>query len=185
LIYSNQFDKAAALISSIDPGIPTGPRVLRLQSRLLAEQRKFTEAAGVEATICSGRSASASDWNDLAWTDLFAETGALQQMKAAAEKAVELTESSNLAVLHTSAVVQATAGDLKDARAAGYRLLAAEGVSDDVLTTFGRIAEEIGLPSAAREYYARVAKPENNSALSAFAYAQRRLRELAAHRATE
>ncbi len=176
LISNDRFPDAAAAIESIersDPGSLTG---MRLRERLLAEQNKFSEAAALETQICANPKASGFDWNDLAWVDLFVHADE-KSMQGAADKAVELTGGRSAAVLHTLAVVQASTGRLKDARANGYELMDRSGDPDQVLTIFGRIAEQLEIRDVAADYYSRVKKPESNSALSAYRFAQMRLKE--------
>ncbi len=175
-ISTDRFPEASAVIETIERTAPGNLGAMRLRERSLAEQKKFPEAAALETQICANPKASGFDWNDLAWVDLFAHADA-KSMEEAADKAVELTGARSFAVVHTLAVVQASTGRLKDARANGYQLLERSGDADELLTIFGRIAEQLDIRDVAAEYYKRVKKPDSNSALSAYSFAQMRLKE--------
>jgi predicted Zn-dependent protease len=177
LIYTNQFSEAAALIDNLSRKDPAAIAPMRLRATLLAQQGKFQEAAELQEHICATSKASSADWNGRAWIGLFTgdETKAGLQ---AAEKANQLTQGRNPEVLHTLALVQASNGDLKGARATTDRLMNGIGDSDELFTIFGRIAEQLDLREVAASYYQRVKKHDINSTLSLYSFAQMRLKSL-------
>ncbi len=172
-----QDSQASALIENLERTEAGALDGQRLRARLLAHQKKFVEAADVEAKICANAKATGSDWNDRAWTGLFARADATT-MRDAAEKAVQLTQGRSPSVLHTLAVVQASTGRLQEAHANAYRLADQLGEGDEVLIVLGRIAEELDLRDAAANYYKRVKKPQVEIELSNYAFAQMRLKEM-------
>ncbi len=178
LIESGHDTQASALIENLQRTEAGALDAQRLRARLFAHQAKFAEAAALDATICANAKATGFDWNDRAWLGLFTPIDP-KLMRDAAEKALELTHGRNPSVLQTLAVVQASTGKLQDARANAYRLADQLGDSDEVLTVFGRIAEELDLRDIAAGYYRRVKKPQADTELSNYAFAQMRLRELA------
>ena len=99
-------------------------------------------------------------------------------MLASAQKAAELSQGRNPSVLQTLAVVQAGAGAVNDARANAYQLLNRSPDIDDLLTIFGRIAEQLDLPDVARDYYSRVKKRETDATPSNYDFARLRLEKM-------
>ncbi len=173
LIYDDQFPAATALIENSETAADP-LEAMRLRERLLAQQQKFKDAAALEARICGNPKATAFDWNDLAWIGLFAQSDD-KTIRDAAEKAAQLTQGRSTSVLQTLAVVQASTGMLEQARLNAYHLMDEAADSDELVTVFGRITEELDLRNIASEYYRRVKKPEGNATLSNYAFAQMRL----------
>jgi predicted Zn-dependent protease len=176
LIRSNQAPEAAALIDQLSSGAPNSLAVLRLRAHLLAHQQHYSEAAALGKQICANSNATASDWNDLAWTTLFTGENASAALNAA-EKAVQLTNGRNAAILHTFGLAQASNGRLKDAIATGYKLDDISGDVNELQTIFGRVAEEVGLTGAAKAHYSAVL-PEKDTTISNYSFAQLRLAKL-------
>ncbi len=117
-----------------------------------------------------------SDWNDLAWITIFTGENA-DQARSAAEKAAQMTNFQSPAVLQTLAISQAADLHFKDARATGYVFANLSGDSGEMNTIFGRIAEQLGLPEVALDYYRRVPK-QDDSLLSNYSLAQERIKNV-------
>ncbi len=176
LIQSDRTAEANPYIDSLESVDAGKLTALRLRAHSLAQQAKYAEAAAIEKQICAQPNASPADWNDLGWTLLFTGQNAADAV-AAAEKAAELTNSTNAAVLHTLAVAQANAGDLKNAISTAYRFAAVSADSGEMHTIFGRIFEQLGFTDFARSYYA-MAPQEPGVRLSNYSFAQIRLNGL-------
>jgi len=177
LAQDGEFSGAATLMQSLEKNGTASLESMRLREELLAQEGKLNDAATLEAQICANPKATAFDWNDLAWIGLFTESDA-KAVRNAAEKAAQLTQTRNAGILQTLALVQASTGSLQQARLNAYRLLDQATDIDEVLTIFGRIAEELDLPNVAMDYYHRVKKPEGNLALSNYAFVQMRLKKM-------
>jgi Flp pilus assembly protein TadD len=177
LIQANRAAEANPYIDSLASTAPPGALLaLRLRAHLLAQQGNYVESAALSKQICARPDATAADWNDLAWTTIFTRQNAKDAL-AAAEKAAQLTNFANAPILHTLAITQAGAGQLKDAIATGYKFAALSGDPGEMHTIFGRITEELGLFDVARQYYALV-PPQDSIRLSNYSFAQLRLAAL-------
>lgn len=176
LIQGNRLSDAQPYIDSLEQSDPGGVPPLRLRQHLLAQQGNYAQAAAIAKQICAKPNASAADWNDFAWTTLFTQQNA-GEAKAAAEKAAQATNFSSSAILHTLAIAQASALDLKDALSTGHKFAGLSGDLSEMYTIFGKIAEEVALPDTAIQYYSLVPKQES-AGLSPYMFAQLRLASL-------
>lgn len=138
----------------------------------------YAEAAGYYAGLLERANAKPNDYNQHAWTSIFA--------KADLEKAIEEAQHATNAVpddyamLNTLAVLYAEHG--RSAEARETLLKCVELHEDDDLQSedwyvVGRIAENYGIADAAIEAYERVVKPEQVPG-STYQLAQWRLKEL-------
>jgi transglutaminase-like putative cysteine protease len=140
----------------------------------------FDRAHALLAKLADGGKADATDFNHLAWMALLsgrADDRAIED----AQRAATLTNYKSAPVLHTLASLYAERGRTAEA----YRLiLQAVAARDDETPlaadwyVFGRLAEQYGLPDAARAYYRRVAPQERETAMSTGRLAQQRLAAL-------
>jgi tetratricopeptide (TPR) repeat protein len=176
LIQSNRIAEAKPYIENLEQSDPGAVPVLRLREHLSAQEGNYSEAAAIAKQVCAKPNASAIDWNDLAWTTLFTRQNAVDA-QAAAEKAAQLTKFNSPPILHTLAIAQASASQVKDALSTSYKLSNISGDSAEMYSVFGRIAEEIGLPGVASGYYGAVPK-DSASHLSNYSFAQLRLSAL-------
>lgn len=176
LIQNNRFSDAQPYIDSLQTLDPVS--ALRLREHLTAQQGNYTESASIAKQICARPDATAADWNDLAWTTLFTQQNA-PDAKAAAEKAAQLTNFNSAPILHTLALAQAAAADLKGAIATAQKFDSISGNSNEMYTISARIAEQCGLTNIASEYYSHVPE-EPGPRLSNYAFARLRLAALPA-----
>ncbi len=176
LILSNRTAEAKPLIDALRHDA-NGVLALRLEEHLLAQQQNYAQAAELAKQITAAPGATAADWNELAWVTLFTQKNA-EAAKAAATKAAELANFSSPAILHTLAIAQANAFDLKDALGTAYKFASISGDPGEMHTIFGIICENSGVTDAAAQYYQSVPK-EEGIRLSNYSFAQLRLQGLA------
>ena len=176
LIQSNRLSDAKPYIENLES--LDSVSALRLREHMAAQQGNYAESATIAKQICTRADATAADWNDLAWTSLFTGQNA-SAAKTAAEKAAQLTNFDSAAILHTLALAQAAALDLKDAIETAHKLDQISGNYSEMCTVSGLISEQFGLADVAAEYYGQVTE-EGGSRLSNYALARVRLSALAA-----
>ena len=176
LILTGQFPAASAVIQELERLNPGSLEPMRLREHILVAQGNLKAAAALESEICKQPKATPFDWNDLAWIGLFAQANG-PSLQQAARQAAALSQGRNLEILHTLALVQASTGQLGEARANAYELLNAGMQPDAPLVVFARIAEQLSLPDTAAAYYRRVQKPNADAPLSLYSFAQMRLTE--------
>lgn len=133
----------------------------------------------IQPLIDSGR-ASASDYNQYAWTALLAMPVPEQAVEAA-RMAYDETQGRNFAVAHTLACVYAATGKPREARdllLKGIEQTGARTPDDATWYGFGLVAEAYGDTESARDYYRHVQRPKNGTvqASSVYALAQARLK---------
>ncbi len=133
----------------------------------------------IQPLIDSGR-ASASDYNQYAWTALLAMPVPEQAVEAA-RMAYDETQGRNYSVAHTLACVYAATGRPREARdllLKGLEQTSARTPDDAIWYGFGLVAEAYGDAESARDYYRHVQKPKKGivQASSVYALAQARLK---------
>jgi len=136
-------------------------------------------ATAILAGLMDSGKAEAQDYNALAWQQL--EAGSVTAATdTAIRQAMLLSESTNPNILHTLATIQAEEGKPDEARATLLQRMefaGSEEPDDEEWYVFGRIAEQYGLPDAAKSMYAKVARPKDEATipLTSYSLAQRRL----------
>ncbi len=132
---------------------------------------------------------SARLYNAVAWMDLFKKNYDKRGLEYA-RKAVNLSGSTNEAILHTLASQYAEAGRCREARKTldeVIRLSGNDTPSSDDWYVLGRIAEEYGMTETAVKYYKKVEKPvlQVERYNSAYVLAKRRLEILGKKQGTK
>lgn len=131
--------------------------------------------------VIDGPKATSGDYNEYAWMSLLQRPVSPRAVDIA-RQAFDETEGADRAIAHTLACVYAATGRPREARdllLKGMTRGVAEEPNDSAWFGFGLIAEAYGDVDSARDYYARVAKPEGFAASSSlYAMSQSRLREL-------
>ena len=135
----------------------------------------------MQPLIDSGR-ATASDYNQYAWTSLLSQPVPEQAVEAA-RMAYDETQGRSLAINHTLACVYAASGKPREARDLLLKAMEQVGIDrpdDSAWYGFGLVAEAYGDAESARDYYAHVQKPRKGviQASSVYALSQARLRAL-------
>jgi hypothetical protein len=135
----------------------------------------------LQPLIASGR-ASASDYNQFAWSALLRQPVGEDAVEAA-RMAYDETQGRSFAIAHTLACVYAASGKPREARDLLLKGMDQLGVSkpdDSSWYGFGLVAEAYGDVESARDYYARVKKPEKGvlQASSVYSLSQARLTAL-------
>ena len=135
----------------------------------------------MQPLIDSGR-ATASDYNQYAWTSLLTQPVSEQAVEAA-RMAYDETQGRSVAINHTLACVYAASGKPREARdllLKGMEQVGIEKPDDQAWYGFGLVAEAYGDAESARDYYAHVEKPKKGviQASSVYALSQARLAAL-------
>jgi hypothetical protein len=135
----------------------------------------------MQPLIDSGR-ATASDYNQYAWTSLLTQPVSERAVEAA-RMAYDETQGRSLAINHTLACVYAASGKPREARdllLKGMELVGIAKPDDQAWYGFGLVAEAYGDAESARDYYAHVQKPTKGviQASSVYALSQARLAAL-------
>ena len=162
---------------------PTDLTALRMKMLYAVQEADLATARAAGRAIRSVRELGADELNNLAWTALAAEAVDADAI-AQIEKAVELmAKNPNHLLLNTLAAIYAEAGRLEEARTTLLNSMRLAGMirpDSNSWYVFGRIAEQYGEFSAAREMYQRVERPDHDNELRASAYwlSQRRLESL-------
>ena len=135
----------------------------------------------MQPLIDSGR-ATASDYNQYAWSSLLHAAGARQAVEAA-RLAYDETQGRSAAINHTLACVYAASGKPREARdllLKGMEQVGIDKPDDSAWYGFGLVAEAYGDAESARDYYGHVQKPKKGvvQASSVYALSQARLRAL-------
>jgi tetratricopeptide (TPR) repeat protein len=135
----------------------------------------------MQPLIDSGR-ASASDYNQYAWTALLLQPVSEQAVEAA-RMAYDETQGRSLAINHTLACVYAASGKPREARdllLKGMEQVGIDEPDDSTWYGFGLVAEAYGDAESARAYYAHVQKPRKGliQPSSVYALSQARLAAL-------
>lgn len=161
---------------------PDDHRTAAERAELLARMGKLDQAASAYEKILGRPDADATLLDRAAW--LAVVRGAIDPPALRrAERAVAETESSSDRPLLTLATIYAGGGRLREAHRAIVQAM--ETRTDrlprpDDWYVFGRIAEQSGLPEAAREYYERIGPPTDRGPVptDVWSLAQKRLSAL-------
>jgi hypothetical protein len=135
----------------------------------------------MQPLIDSGR-ATASDYNQYAWSSLLTQPVPEQAVEAA-RLAYDETQGRSAAINHTLACVYAASGKPREARdllLKGMEQVGIDKPDDSAWYGFGLVAEAYGDAESARDYYGHVQKPKKGvvQASSVYALSQARLRAL-------
>jgi hypothetical protein len=135
----------------------------------------------MQPLIDSGR-ATASDYNQFAWTSLLLQPVSESAVEAA-RLAYDETQGRSFAINHTLACVYAASGKPREARdllLKGMEQVGIDEPDDSAWYGFGLVAEAYGDAESARDYYAHVQKPSKGviQASSVYALSQARLKVL-------
>jgi transglutaminase-like putative cysteine protease len=146
---------------------------------------QVTQMSAFMKPIIDGPRASSGDYNEFAWMSLLQRPVPGRAVDIA-RQAFEETEGADRAIAHTLACVYAATGKPREARdllLKGMTRGVAEEPNDSAWFGFGLIAEAYGDVDSARDYYARVAKPEDSftQATSLYEMSQARLRAFSAN----
>ena len=135
----------------------------------------------MQPLIDSGR-ATASDYNQFAWTSLLLQPVSESAVEAA-RLAYDETQGRSFAINHTLACVYAASGKPREARdllLKGMEQVGIDEPDDSAWYGFGLVAEAYGDAESARDYYAQVQKPTKGviQPSSVYALSQARLKAL-------
>jgi tetratricopeptide (TPR) repeat protein len=164
--------------------LPDDPPAVRSLAGELARSGDVPGALRLERRLVARGSATAIDYNDIAWFALVEEKVDEQAIRDG-QRAVEMSGSSGYASLHTLASLYAETGKTTEARELILKAIAENGREEprpDDWYVFGRIAEQYGESAAAIDAYGRVEAPAAKDLIptSTWALAKRRLAVLGA-----
>ncbi|HEY0158421.1 MAG TPA: DUF3857 domain-containing protein [Thermoanaerobaculia bacterium] len=157
------------------PGDLAAQQVL---GNIALDQGQYADAARYFAGVLERTGATPGDYNQHAWTAIFAKSDLEKAIEEARHAAAKAPDSH--AILNTLAVLYAENGKSSEAREA--LLQSVEKDDDEELQdadwyVVGRIAENYGITDAALEAYQKIDKPERVSG-STWELAQARMRGL-------
>jgi transglutaminase-like putative cysteine protease/tetratricopeptide (TPR) repeat protein len=158
---------------------PGDMSALQILGEQALEKGSYEEASRYFAGVLERTGAGAGDYNQRAWTAIFAKQdleAAIDEARHAVAKAPE-----SYAILNTLAVLYAEQGKSSEAREA--LLQSVEKHEEDELEdadwyVVGRIAENYGITDAAVEAYQKIEKPKEALGGTTWELAQGRLRTL-------
>ncbi|MDQ3282621.1 MAG: DUF3857 domain-containing protein [Acidobacteriota bacterium] len=159
--------------------MPGDITALRVLGDLSLTKGAYTEASKYLAGVLDRANATPNDYNEHAWTEIFAK-GDLNKAIEEAQHATE-EEPESYSILNTLAVLFAEAGKSSEARDALLKSI--ELHDDDTLEpadwyVVGRIAENYGIADAAMEAYQKIEKPKEERGGTTWELAQMRLKGL-------
>jgi len=178
----NQYDKWEAMDQDRIREHPDEMGYLRSATTLDEYRGDFRKARETLKTIIDKGRAAARDLNEYAWDALFLTDPIGRETIDTAQRAVDLDQNNGFASLHTLACVEAQAGMTTPARELLLKAMGAahlEEPNSAVWFGFALIAEQYGLPDAARKMYQRVEKPKQESPVGTYTLAQEHLKSLA------
>jgi tetratricopeptide (TPR) repeat protein len=152
----------------------------------LAEARgDFAQIPSIMQPLIDSGRATASDYNQYAWTSLLRQPVSDEAIEAA-RTAYDETQGRSVAIGHTLACVYAASGKPREARDLLLKGMEQVGITrpdDSAWYGFGLVAEAYGDAESARDYYAHVQKPKQGviQASSVYALSQARLAALTSH----
>ncbi len=150
---------------------------------LRAEARgKFGDIPVIMQPLIDSGRATASDYNQYAWTALLTQPVSEQAVEAA-RMAYDESQGRSVAINHTLACVYAASGKPREARdllLKGMEQVGIDKPDDSAWYGFGLVAEAYGDAESARDYYAHVQKPRKGviQPSSVYALSQARLAAL-------
>ena len=148
-----------------------------------AEARgEFRAISGIMQPLIDSGRATASDYNQYAWTSLLTQPVDERAVEAA-RMAYDETQGNSYAIAHTLACVYAATGKPREARdllLKGMDMVGIDRPDNSAWYGFGLVAEAYGDSESARDYYAKVEKPKKGmiEPSSVYALTQARLSAL-------
>lgn len=153
----------------------------RSAARLAEYHRDFVHSRELVKSLMDRGKATAADMNQYAWSDLFLLSKIDQESVETAERANQMTNNTNFAIMHTLACLYARAGKPAQARELLLKAMDAADLDEpdsSVWLAYGLIAEQYGATDAARAMYARVEKLTTEQPGSNYQLAQQSLASL-------
>lgn len=155
---------------------------LRALARIEDFRGQFAKSIEHLRRLATLGTATASDYNGMAWAALFIEPMP-QQAVEDAQRAAQLSQNNNPAIVHTLSAVWAEAGKTNEAREAmlhALDLYDLEEPNSEIWYLYGRLAELYGEKQTAVSAYQKVEKPKNieRQPTATFHLAQRNLKRL-------
>jgi tetratricopeptide (TPR) repeat protein len=148
-----------------------------------AEARgEFRAISGIMQPLIDSGRATASDYNQYAWTALLTQP-VDERAVDAARMAYDETQGRSFAIAHTLACVYAATGKPREARdllLKGMEMVGIDRPDNSTWYGFGLVPEAYGDTESARDYYAKVEKPKKGmiEPSSVYALSQARLTAL-------
>jgi transglutaminase-like putative cysteine protease len=178
-----RFDEVAAAARARLARLPDDVIARRVLVQNADARGASSEMAALMKPIIDGSQATSEDYNEYAWMALM-QRPVSERVVDIARQAFDETEGGDRAIAHTLACVYAATGKPREARdllLKGLTRGVAEEPNDSAWYGFGLIAEAYGDVESARDYYARIARPDDAMIPSSSLYAmsQARLKELA------
>jgi transglutaminase-like putative cysteine protease/tetratricopeptide (TPR) repeat protein len=181
-IRMKRYDEADEAARARLARLPDDPVARRALAQSADARGATGEMAAILGPVVEGPRAAPEDFNEYAWTSLMSWP-VPERVVDIARQAYDETQGGTRAITHTLACVYAATGKPREARDLLLKSLtraAGDTPDDSAWYGFGLIAEAYGDVASARDYYARVEKPEDAyvPASSLYAMSRARLRAL-------
>lgn len=177
-----RFDDARALVASRLERFPDDVAALSADVMVAFRAADHEGAMSRMRAMIDDGLAGPGDYNNLAWLEIVEDTVTEDTLRLA-QQAAAMENYGNPSTLHTLATAYAELGRPGEARDVLLEVLSSRGKPDLEgvdLYILGRIAEDYGVPDAARSFYERVEPPDEDepAASSTRVLADRRLQVL-------
>lgn len=183
LIYTKNNSALNSLLDQRKALFPFDDSIEGIRLEMKSELHDFEAINDIFTKRIDNGEASAAEYNQVAWIELFNPDISTKQALEYARRAVNLTGGKDSAILHTLAALYAEVGRCEEARTILLQVMALSNEEEPAPADWyvlGRIAEQYGVYDAAVKAYNRVDKPENPVFINQSSYilAQRRLDEI-------
>jgi transglutaminase-like putative cysteine protease/tetratricopeptide (TPR) repeat protein len=161
-IQQRRWDEVAAAAQGRLAQHPNDVSARRVLVQAADARGAVSELAPLMLPIIEGPRATAGDYNEFAWLSLL-QSPVPERAAEFARQAYDETEGGDAAITHTLACVYAATGRPREARDLLLKILSRDGgqaPDDSAWFGFGLIAEAYGDVESARDYYARITKPD-------------------------
>jgi len=176
-----RLDEWDQLVSNRIAAHPDEMAYVRSKARLAVFRGDFAKSREITKSIIDKGQATSEDFNLYAWFALYLSNPIDQDTINLGIRGNDLTKNADFAILHTLGCVYAQAGKTTEARDLLLKAMDAlhvEQPNSELWFGFGLIAEQYGVPDAARQMFERVEKPKVETPGTTYSLAQQHLQNL-------
>ena len=182
LIQLGQWDAVEKIARERLARLPDDSLAREILVRRAEARGEFGSIPGIMQPLIDSGRATASDYNQYAWTALLIQP-VDERAVDAARMAYDETQGKSYAIAHTLACVYAATGKPREARdllLKGMEMVGIDSPDNSAWYGFGLVAEAYGDSQSARDYYAKVERPRKGviEASSVYALSQARIAAL-------
>ena len=175
---TKRLDDWGKLIQARLESRPDDADYIRSAALLARARNDYAKARELTRKLVDRGTATDSDLNSYAWDALFLPGTIGKDSIEAAERANEISKSTNFSVMHTLVCIYARNGKGSDAKNLIIKAMDVANMEEpesSIWLAYGEIAEDFGENDAAAAMYARVEDPKKNLTASNYSLAQMRL----------